>query len=985
MAARSNGAGYRLAVGGRIDRAHPLSFRWNGETVSAFAGDTITSALLANGVRIVGRGMKFHRPRGVLSAGIEEPNALVTLGAGAEIEPNARATMIPVREGLEVLAQNCWPHVEFDLGRVFDATSPLWPAGFYSKTFIWPSWQVYEGIIRRTAGLGPAPALPDPARYDAVNAHCDLLIVGAGPAGLHAAAIAARAGRTVIMAEQDFECGGELLTSKVLIAGRPAMDWVEDIVSELRSLPHVNLLTATTAFGLYDHGNAGLLQRLDVDGRDRAVRQRFWRVRAGQTLLATGAIEQPLVFERNDLPGIMLAGSVRQYANRYAVAVGRRVAFATNNDSAYLAALDLSNAGIEVPLLVDSRADIPTALASAVQARGIEIRGNTVVTGASGGRNLRSLQLGRLNTDGSVTELIEIACDAVGMSGGWSPAVHLFSQARGAVEFDQPRQCFLPRQGTAPVLVAGALTGATTLVETLASAADAVGAQGRAATIPAIEESRLECGVGPLRRTPAGRRNRQWLDFQHDVTVSDIELAIAEGFEHIEHLKRYTTAGMSVDQGKTSSLNTLLTVAELTGSNANSIGPTTFRPPYSPVTLGALAGRQTGGRYAPRRLLPAHAEHVALGAHWWEAGGWMRPACYPQAGESVHDAVHREALTVRGTVGIFDASPLGKIEVTGRDAARFLDHFYINDVQTIEPGRIRYGLMLNENGVIIDDGTIARLGPSQYVVTTTSGGAGRIAQWLDEWRQCEWPALEVFATPVTTQWATIAVSGPRARQLLQRLDPDIPVDRDSLPHMRLRECHITGVPARLYRVSFSGELGYEINVPARHAAPIWRSLLAAGVDLGVVPYGIESLLLLRLEKGFLHVGVDTDGTTTPGDVGWGEIAARKKADFIGRRSLSRSENLRSDRLQIVGLVAEDPRVLVAGAHLRLPGTREGSDGWVTSAAVSPTLRRPIALAMLHGGRNRVGGEVTVHNLDRRCRATVVTTAFYDPEGVRLRA
>lgn len=985
MASRSPAAGYRLAIGGRIDRSRPLSLLWNGRKLPAFSGDTIASALLANGVRIVGRGMKFHRPRGILTAGIEEPNALVTLGFGAEVEPNARATMIAVCEGLDVHAQNCWPNVEFDLGRVFDATSPLWPAGFYNKTFIWPSWHFYEGLMRRTAGLGPAPQLPDPARYEAVNAHCDLLIVGGGPAGLNAAAIAARTGLTVILAEQDFECGGELLSSRVTIDGKPAMDWVARIVSELKSLPHVTLLTATTAFGLYDHGNAGLLQRLDLTGAKSTTRQRYWRVRAKQTLLTTGAIEQPLVFEHNDLPGIMLASAVRQYANRYAVSVGRRVVFATNNDSAYLAALDLATADVDVPLLLDSRATPPPVLMDALRSRGVEVRANAVVVKASGGKALRSLRFGALTANGSVADEHEVACDALGMSGGWSPTVHLFSHARGKLDFDNPRQCFLPRSGTAPVLCAGSITGAATLVETLASASDALNKAAGATAMPAIDEMRVSGDVGVVRRTPSGRTRRQWLDLQHDVTVADVELAISEGFENIEHLKRYTAAGMSVDQGKTGNLNTLLTVAELTGRNASDVGTTTYRPPYSPVTLGALAARQGGDRYTPRRLLPAHAEHQALGAHWWEAGGWMRPACYPRAGESVHDAVRREALAVRNTVGIYDASPLGKIEVTGPDAAQFLDRFYINNVVTLEPGRIRYGLMLNENGVIIDDGTIARLDAGRFVITTTSGGAGRIAQWLDEWRQCEWSGLEVFVTPVTTQWATISVSGPRARDLLQRLGTDIAIDRGSLPHLQLREGRIADAPARLYRLSFSGELGYEINVPARHGARLWRELMTAGKEFGVVPYGIESLLLLRLEKGFLHVGVDTDGTTSPADVGWGEIALRKQADFVGKRSLTRRDNLRGDRLQLVGLAADDPEVLVSGAHLRLPGTVEGSDGWVTSAALSPALGRPIALAMLRGGRKRLGETIAVRDLERRCTATVVATPFYDPEGKRLHA
>jgi sarcosine oxidase subunit alpha len=579
------------------------------------------------------------------------------------------------------------------------------------------------------------------------------------------------------------------------------------------------------------------------------------------------------------------------------------------------------------------------------------------------------------------------------MSGGWFPAVHLFSHARGRLEFDATRQCFLPVTGSAPVSIAGALSGAHGLADALASATAAVAQECARLGLPSPKDDALSsrqefesrADVASTRYVPHGKERLQWIDYQHDVTVADVKLALREGFDAIEHLKRYTTTGMSVDQGKTANLNALLLVAELTGRAPEQVGTTTFRPPYMPVTLGALAGRDIGEFYGPRRLLPAHAEHVALGAHFEEAGGWMRPACYPRSGESAHAAIQREALAVRRSAGLFDASPLGKIEVAGPDAARFLDKFYINNIVTLEQGRSRYGLMLNESGVIIDDGTVARLGEQHYAITTTSGGAGRIGAWLEEWRQCEWPDLEVFVTPVTTQWATFALAGPRAREILAKLPTDIDLAPAAFPHLHVRTGRLCGVATRLYRVSFSGELGFEINVPARYAADLWKRLLEAGKEFSLTPYGIETVLLLRLEKGFLHVGLDTDGTTSPADVGWGDVAFRKKADYIGKRSLTRPDNVRSDRLQLVGLSMPTSEVLVPGAHLRLPGTTEGSDGWVTSAARSPILGKSIAMAMLRGGRNRIGERVTVHELGRTASAEVCATSFYDPKNERLNA
>lgn len=976
--------GYRLGKGGHIDRSRAIHFRWNGRKIPAFSGDTVASALLANDVAVVGRGMKLHRPRGVFSIGPEEPNALVSLGRGAQLEASARATMVPAREGLDVRAQNAWPSVGFDFGRILDRTSGLWHAGFYNKTFTRPSWDFWEGWIRRTAGLAKPPREPDPAKYEAVNAHCDLLVVGGGPTGLLAAQAASRAGLRVILAEQDFECGGRLLATNTLINDAPVTVWFASVLGELAASRDVTLLTLTTCFGLYDHGMAGLLQRLEAGNKPSPFRERYWRVHAKQVLLATGAIEQPLVFERNDLPGIMLAGAVRQYANRYGVAAGRRIVLATNNDSAYLAALDLVAAGAPVKLVVDSRSEAPADLAKWLRAQQVDVREGTSVVRAIGRKRLERVKLS--NGD-------EVACDALGVSGGWMPAVHLWSHARRPLAYDESRRCFGPQDSRPPLQAAGALNGCTTLDASFGDTLEAVqrvlAENGKPTDLlvarPIVQEAPLSPEVGVPPRAEGANTSREWLDILHDVTVADAAIALDEGYSHIELLKRYTTTGMAPDQGKTSNLNALHTVAEMTSTSPAAVGTTTFRPPFTPVTLGAIAGRTTGVRFMPRRHLPAHAEHVALGAHWWESGGWMRPACYPKKGETPHQAVLREASAVRAGVGLFDASPLGKIEVTGPDAAKFLDHFYVNSVAKLDDGRVRYGLMLNENGVIIDDGTVARLARDHFVVTTTSSGASRIAAWMEEWRQCEWPDLEAFVTPVTSHWATFAIAGPRARQLLARFRTDIAFDWRSLPHMSLREGKFAGVPARLYRVSFSGELGYEINVPARYGAALWSELLKTGADFGVTPYGVETVLLLRLEKGYLHVGADTDGTTAPADVGWGEVAAKRKGDFIGKRSLTRTDNQRADRLQLVGLTDANGDALVPGAHLRFAGTTEGTDGWVTSAAHSPALGKTIALAMLRGGRARLGERVSVHDLDRKCEALVVPTAFLDAEGKRLNA
>lgn len=941
-----NGPGpYRLTEGGRIDRARLLSFRFDGRICTGFVGDTVASALLANGVRTVARSFKFHRPRGVFACGVEEPNALLCLGSGAHATPSVRAPAVELTEGLHVRSQSGWPSVNFDIGRALDLFAPLWSAGFYNKTFIWPGWHTYEGVIRRLAGLGRAPVERDPARYDVRNLHCDVLVVGGGVAGINAAVEAGRAGARVVLVEQDSAWGGQALWDGSDPTGS---------LERLGELHNVKLLRRTTAVGYYDHDVVALLEQAGV-GQHALARERYWVVRTSRVVLATGALEQPLIFSHNDRPGIMLAGAARQYVRRYGVAPGRRTLMATNNDSAYEAARDLHDAGVTVLGIVDSRPDVSLALQEAMRRRSIEVLPASMPVDCAGFSGLERVSVGRLSSDGrSVDSTQDFECDALAVSGGWSPGLHLYAQAGGKLAYDGRSGALRPAAAVASIEIVGA-------------AAEVVSG-----------------AVGP-RCSPVGNTGRQWVDLLHDVTVSDLELALREHYTSVEHVKRYTTVGMAADQGKTSSAATIGILARLRDIPAASLGHTTLRPPYVPVTLGAIAGREIGDRFAPSRTLPVHAWHVAHGAVMQDFGEWRRPVAYLRTGESREQAMLREARAVRTAAGLIDSSPLGKLEVRGPDALEFVDRFYVNNLQTLKPGRVRYGLMLRESGVIFDDGTVVMLAPDHLLITTTSGNAGRVSAWLEEWHQCEWSRLRVAITNVAEQWATVSVTGPRARAILMRLDPDIDVSNEQTPHMSMRTGRLLGWPARIYRVSYTGELTYEINVPARAGYDLWEALLQAGGPDGLQPVGLDALLLLRLEKGFLHVGTDTDGTTVPDDVGWGPVAAKKIIDYVGRRSLSLPENQRADRLQLVGLTAGDGCALRVGSHLRLADSRQATDGWVTSAGRSVLTGEPIALAMLRAGRQHMNREVSVHDAGSVTRARVMSPPFYDPAGERMNA
>jgi sarcosine oxidase subunit alpha len=919
--------------------------------MGGFAGDSLASALLANGVRVVGRSFKFHRPRGVFSAGIEEPHALVQIGSGARTVPSARATLAPLCEGLDARSQAGWPNVSFDALRALDFAAPLFAAGFYNKTFMWPSWHAYEPLIRRLAGLGRAPIEPDPDRYEVRNAHCDVLIVGGGVSGIRAALEAARARQRVILIDQDEHPGGQSRWDGSRIDGLSAVLWLERSLNELQRAPDVQVMPRTMAVGCYDHRIVTLLE----SGKAGATaRERFWIVRTARLVLATGAIEQPLVFCNNDRPGVMLAGAARRYLGCHAIAPGRRTVIATNNDSAYALALELRHAGIAPLAVLDSRSRVPAEHRAQMLALSIPLHIGCMPVDTRGFGALSSVSFRRVAPDGTGEPTYRLACDALLVSGGWNPALHLFAQAGGKLRYDD---------------ASGALEPANSL--------GWVDIVGDAASNPDAAP------IGP-RVSTTGSTARQWLDLLHDVTVSDIELALRENFASTEHVKRFTTVGMAADQGKTSAPASLEIIAHLRGCSAADLGHTTLRPPLMPVTLGAIAGRAVGERFAPSRLLPMHDWHVANGAKFEDFGEWKRPAVYLKRGESRVEGIMREARAVRSAAGLFDGSPLGKIEIHGPDALEFLDRFYINDLTTLKPHRARYGLMLRESGILFDDGTVVMLASDRFLITTTSGNAGRVGQWLEEWHQCEWPQLRVAIMPVTEQWATVSLAGPQARAILSRLPSDLDLSAAAFPHLAMRERHLLGIPARIYRVSFTGELTYEINVPRDRGQALWDALLSVGAEEGLQPFGMDALLLMRLEKGFLHVGSDTDGTTVPDDVGWGKVAANKKRDYIGKRSLTLPEHLKSDRLQLVGLSAEAGQSFIIGSHLRLNDSNNTTDGWITSAGTTVLTGDPIALAMLRGGRSRIGTEVDVYDLGARTmRARVVSPPFFDSSGDRM--
>ena len=968
---------FRLPQGGRlIDRAFQIPFRFDGRHLRGVQGDTLASALLANGQMLMGRSFKYHRPRGPVASGAEEPNALFGLGQGGRFEPNQRATTTALVPAMVLRSQNCWPSLDADIGAVNGFLSPMFPAGFYYKTFIHPRpfWKhVFEPIIRRSAGLGRAPVDPDPDRYEQAYAHADLVVVGGGIAGLTAARDAAEGGGRVIVLEQSPVWGGRTPVDHQ--GGQAAID---ALLADLRRRGNVALRRNTMATGLYDHGYLIAREALaDHDPNQGIPRQRLWRIRAGRVITATGALERPLCFACNDVPGVMLASAVRDFIADYGVAPGRRIVVVTNNDDAYRTALVAADAGLDVAAIIDARPQSDGDLPQAARLRNIPVLNGAAVAKVKGGTHVESVVLCDQSGDGKPTGGID--CDVVAMSGGWSPVVHLWSHCGGKLVWDEGAAMFRPDPARPPLGADG---------QGMAVAVGAADGDLRCAG----DLERAEGAVMPVwcmpSEAPYRLRSKMWLDFQNDVKVSDVELAAREGYASVEHTKRYTTLGMATDQGKVSNINGLAVLSKALDRPIPQTGTTTFRPPYTPLTLAAIAAEARGEAFLPLRKTPMHGWHDRNGAAWEPVGHWRRPYSYPRAGEDRHSAVNREILAVRAGVGTLDASTLGKILVKGPDAGRFLDMMYTNMMSTLPVGKCRYGLMCSENGFLTDDGVVVRLSDDSWLCHTTTGGADRIHGHMEDWLQCEWWDWRVYTANLTEQFAQIAVAGPKARELLQRLPGSIDLSQQALPFMTWAAGEIAGVPARVYRISFSGELSYEIAVPAGRGLELWEMLHEAGRDLGITPYGTEAMHVMRAEKGFIMIGDETDGTIIPQDLGLGWAISKKKPDYIGKRAQARSFMTDGARWQLVGLESLDGRVIPDGAlavdeGLNANGQRR-VQGRVTSSYHSPTLNRPIAMALVRHGPDRMGqvldfpmpsGEVM--------QGRICDPVFYDKEGSRL--
>ncbi len=997
----------RLQSGGRIDRTKPLTFIFNGKEYQGYQGDTLASAMLANGIDVVGRSFKYSRPRGIIACGAEEPNAVLQLGATEATQvPNVRATQQELFYGLVAASTNGWPSVDNDLmGIIGKVGGKMMPPGFYYKTFMYPQslWDTYESMIRKAAGLGRSPLQNDLDTYDSVNQHCDVMIVGAGPAGLAAALTAARGGARVIIADEQNEFGGSLLSSKETLDGKPAAEWVSSVVEELSSYEDVLLLPRSTVNGYHDHNFLTIHQRCTdhlVDkAPDNQVRQRMHRVRAKWVVLATGAHERPLVFSNNDVPGCMLCNAVSSYINRYGVVPGNDLVVMTTNDYGYQAALDWDDAGRKVVAIVDTRATSSGDRVEAARKRGLKIICGAAVIEVQGSKRVSGVSIASISGSGDkvIGPVTNLKADTVATSGGWSPVIHLSCHTGSRPTWSDEVVGFLPGPTVQKQLSAGGINGqyetAAALNEGLEAGQKALSEIGLAAAEMDLPEAQMLQQDAPMSLfhiphvKPTSQAPKQFIDYQTDVTAAGIELACREGFESIEHVKRYTAMGFGTDQGKLGNINGMAVAAKALNKSIPETGTTIFRPNYTPVTFGAIAGRNCGELFAPKRYTAMHKWHVEHGAKFEDVGQWKRPWYFPKAGESMQDALNRECLAVRNSIGILDASTLGKIDIQGKDAREFLGRVYTNAWAKLPVGKCRYGLMCGEDGMVFDDGVTACLGENHFVMTTTTGGAAHVYEWLELYHQTEWPELEVYFNTVTDHWATATITGPNSRKLLAELT-DFDLSNENFSFMDWKQMTVAGVPARVFRISFTGELSFEINVQANYGMHVWEQLIEAGAKYDLTPYGTETMHILRAEKGFIITGQDTDGSMHPYDLGMGWCVSNQKPfSFIGKRGMNREDCVRENRKQLVGLKTTDPKVVIPeGAQAVLDPDAPipmPMVGHVTSSYWSESLGHSIAMGVIKGGLDKMGDKVYYPLADGRViEAEICSPIFYDPKGER---
>jgi len=994
---------FRIKDKGYINRNKLINFQLNGKKFTGYEGDTLASALLANGIHLVGRSFKYHRPRGFFAAGVDEPNAKLQVELNGHSEPNVNATEIELVEGLSATSQNCWPSVEFDIGAINNLLNKFFPAGFYYKTFMWPKsfwYKVYEPFIRKAAGLGIASVQKDKERYEHKFEYCDLLVTGSGPAGLASAYAAAKSGAKVILAEDKHRFGGSLLMDDVSIDNLSGKDWSDKIISELKEMPNVTVKNRSQVFGYYDHNMMVMFERVGDHLEKKSEftpRQRLWYIRCKEVILSTGSIERPIVFGNNDTPGVMLSSGAKEYMKVYGVLVGKKPIIFTNNDSAYETAIEFKNNGVE-PLILDTRKEQNSELVNEAKNKGIEIKFSHAVIKANGYKKVKSAIIGELTEDKSGYKNTQtVDCDCICVSGFWTPSVHLASQSGNKLKFNKEIDAFVPDISKQNEVTVGAANGDFTLQNTLnegfkagSKVSKKINNKEINVQVPNVTEKNHKVHdkfwCSPL---PKNIKAKRFVDFQNDVAVTDIEIALREGYRSIEHVKRYTTLGMATDQGRTSNLNGLQLVSNIENKIVPEVGHTTFRPPFTPVTIGTIVGREVGKHFMPTRLTPMHDWHIKNNAVFVDAGAWKRPRYYKKGNETMLEAANREAKNVRDKVGICDVTTLGKIDVKGPDAAEFLNRVYTNAWMKLPIGKARYGVMLREDGMVMDDGTTTRISENHYHMTTTTAQAANVLSHLEYYLQIVWPELNVNVVSTTEQWAGAALAGPKSRDVLSKLFPNLDVSNEALPFMGYIEGDLFGVPARIFRISFSGELAYEINVQSDHGLFMWEKMMEIGKDYGIQPYGTEALSTLRIEMG--HVaGPELDGRTIPYDVSLDGMVSKKK-DFIGKRSLSKIAFNQSDRQKIVGLIPTDRKTsipegshLVAEQNAKLPNPKLGH---VSSSCWSVENNNPFSLAILKDGKNMIGKKLfAVSPLkNKSIEVEVISSHYVDHEGKRVRS